>query len=68
LVFVVLPGGLDPLFGLHEALSYLLSALTPVDAFNHFVRLLPEKRPWHRFAHPSSRQETPDVLDLDLVY
>jgi hypothetical protein len=66
--FLVAPDGLDPLFGLHEALFYLLSVLTPVNACDHIMRLLPEKRPGRRFTLPSSRQETPDALDLDLVY
>jgi hypothetical protein len=44
---------------------HLLSVLTPVHAFNHLVRLLPEQRAWRRFAHLSNRQEVPDVWILN---
>ena len=43
----------------------LLSVLTPVHAFNHLVRLLPEQRAWRRFAQLSNRQAVPDVWMLN---
>ncbi len=43
----------------------LLSVLTPVHAFNHLVRLLPEQRAWRRFANLSNRQAVPDVWMLN---
>jgi len=43
----------------------LLSVLTPVHAFNHLVRLLPEQGAWRRFARLPNRQAVPDVWMLN---
>jgi len=43
---------------------HLLSALTGTHSFNGIVRLLPEQRPWRRFAHLAHRHRTPDVRML----
>jgi hypothetical protein len=44
---------------------HLLSVLTPVHAFNHLVRLLPEQGAWRRFAHLPNCREVPDVWGLN---